>query len=144
MKCMLQFRWRGCQSTETYFKLVRSELLVTGAAGRILCQGQNTAITCWYHCSMCGRKAARLNRLVCSLCLVCESENGQHCLLQHRGLPKHGSLRTQLWPAAPASCVSCTVNRRINNTQHRIQLVQVSVWWTFFFFFNKWRILLCA
>lgn len=27
MKCLVQFRWRGCQSTGTYFELVRSELL---------------------------------------------------------------------------------------------------------------------
>lgn len=27
MKCMMQFRWRGCQPTGTHFELVRSELL---------------------------------------------------------------------------------------------------------------------
>lgn len=46
MKRTLQFRWRGCQSTGTYFELVRSEPLDIRAAGRNLFQGQNAETTC--------------------------------------------------------------------------------------------------
>lgn len=57
MRCTLQFRWRGVQSTGTYFELVRREQPDIRAAGGILFQGQNAEITCWYHCSLCGSKA---------------------------------------------------------------------------------------
>ena len=45
MKCMMQFRWRGCQSTGTHFELVRSELLDIKSSRRDLFQGQNAEIT---------------------------------------------------------------------------------------------------
>lgn len=127
---MLQFRWRGCQSTGTYFKLVRSELLGIGAAGRILCQGQNTEITCWYHCSSRGRKAgvraARSSDLVCSPRLVGASEDGPHPLLRHQGLSH--TLQDHLissLASSPCSRVPCGMDRRINKARHRTQTQQV-------------------